>query len=351
MEHRRSAAGCRAAGDAEGDRGQERRALRSGRRGLRATSGHRVRRGPGIRGRRPRRGIPCSRHDHARSVGEWGVRRSVSQHGGAAPAGLERWFDLIGAVSRLREIRALAGFTRIQPLPVSADRIIEELANGRISPLSTQPPTWLPGADIRGEGIFLRFRADAVRNWIGQNPAVTDRARVLDEQHREFAARRGYEVEYPITPRLLLVHSFAHALIRQLAVDCGYSSSALRERLYVAEPNEDRDTMQGVLVYTGSPDSEGSLGGLVRLAEPVQLEAIVRRTVRALQWCPNDPVCSETDPAATGELVSGAACHSCLLVPETACEKFNRELDRMVLVGPPQGGWKGFFDGLEEPGA
>ncbi len=267
------------------------------------------------------------------------------------PAGLERWFDLIGAVSRLREIRALAGFTRIQPLPVSADRIIEELANGRISPLSTQPPTWLPGADIRGEGIFLRFRADAVRNWIGQNPAVTDRARVLDEQHREFAARRGYEVEYPITPRLLLVHSFAHALIRQLAVDCGYSSSALRERLYVAEPNEDRDTMQGVLVYTGSPDSEGSLGGLVRLAEPVQLEAIVRRTVRALQWCPNDPVCSETDPAATGELVSGAACHSCLLVPETACEKFNRELDRMVLVGPPQGGWKGFFDGLEEPGA
>lgn len=268
------------------------------------------------------------------------------------PAGLDRWFDLVGAVSRLREVRVLAGFTRVQPLPVSVDRIVQELASGKISPLSTRPPTWLPGADIRGEGIFLRFRADAVSAWLEQNPAVGERARMLDDRHRDIAARRGYEVEYPITPRLLLVHSFAHALIRQLAIDCGYASSALRERLYVAEPSDECDGgMQGVLVYTGTPDSEGSLGGLVRLAEPAQLEAIIRRTVRAVQWCPNDPVCSETDPAITGELVSGAACHSCLLVPETACEKFNRELDRLMLVGPSDAAWSGFFESLVAPGA
>jgi hypothetical protein len=267
------------------------------------------------------------------------------------PTGLERWFDLIGAVSRLREVRALAGFTRIQPFPVPADRIVEELANGSICPLSTRPPSWLPGADIRGEGIFLRLRAATIATWLDLNPVVNERAGILDAQHREVAERRGYDVEYSITPRLLLVHSFAHALIRQLAIDCGYSSSSLRERLYVAEPGDDRDAMHGVLIYTGTPDSEGSLGGLVRLAEPAQLEAIVRRTILAVQWCPNDPVCSEADPATTGELVSGAACHSCLLVPETACEKFNRELDRVMLVGPADGAWKGYFDGLVEPGA
>jgi hypothetical protein len=267
---------------------------------------------------------------------------------GTPPVNLEPWIDLIGAVSRLREVRALAGFTRIQPLPVSPDRIVAELASGRISPLSTQPATWLPAADIRGEGIFIRFRSTAVQKWITLNPAVSDRARVLNEQHHQVAAQRGYAIEYPITPRLLLVHSFAHAFIRQLAMDCGYSSSSLRERLYVAEPEENRDAMHGVLIYTGTPDSEGSLGGLVRLADPLQLERIVYRTILAVQWCPNDPVCSEIDPALTGELVNGAACHSCLLLAETACEKFNRELDRAMLVGSSDGAWKGFFDQLVE---
>ena len=118
----------------------------------------------------------------------------------------------------------------------------------------------LRGAEIRGEGIFLRFRTDAVDHWIRRNPQVAVRAAILEARSRQIAEQRGYERDYTVTPRLLLVHAFAHAFIRQISVECGYSASALRERLYVSEL-ADR-TMNGVLIYTGSPDSEGSLGGL-----------------------------------------------------------------------------------------
>lgn len=264
------------------------------------------------------------------------------------PPGLQAWFDLIGAVSRLREVRAMCGFSRIQPYPVSAERVHGALSEGKIAPLSKSRKSWLPAAEIRGEGVFLRFRTEAVDRWIRENPALGPRAETLEARSAAVAAERGYERDYVITPRYLLCHSFAHVLIRQLSLDCGYSSAALRERLYIAESTEDSDSMNGVLIYTGSPDSEGSLGGLVRLASTDLIDEVVLRAVRHARWCGSDPVCRETDPAQSGERISGAACHCCLLVPETACERFNRELDRTFLIGDAEGRWKGFFDGLGE---
>lgn len=262
----------------------------------------------------------------------------------APPALLAPWFDLVGAVSRLREVRALTGFSRLEPYPVSGERIRDALRDGSISPLSKSPRPWFPAAEIRGEGIFLRFRSSAIDEWIQLNPSLGERAHLLDQRAAQLAAKRGYPRDYTITPRLLLIHSFAHAMIRQLSLDCGYSSSALRERLYVADHGA--SSMNGVLIYTGSPDSEGSLGGLVRLAQPDLIATAVVRAVRHARWCGSDPVCSETDPRQSGDRISGAACHCCLLIPETACEKFNRELDRTFLVGDPQGAWSGFFTGL-----
>ncbi|MBC5782653.1 DUF1998 domain-containing protein [Ramlibacter sp. USB13] len=268
------------------------------------------------------------------------------------PAALAPWFDLVGAVSRLREVRALAGFSRIEPYPVSAEKIQDAIRDGKVAALSKSHRNWLPAAEIRGEGLFLRFRADAIDAWLTANPAIHDRVAVLERRSAAIAADRGYQRDYTITARLLLVHSFAHALIRTISIDCGYSSSALRERLYISEPSGSRQAMNGVLVYTGSPDSEGSLGGLVRLAEPGQIERIVVRALRSARWCGSDPVCLETDPAQSGDRVSGAACHCCLLVPETACEKFNRELDRTMLVGTAESeagpAWRGFFGTLED---
>ena len=263
-----------------------------------------------------------------------------------APPELSYWFDLVAAVTRLREVRALVAFSRIVPRPTGADRIQEEILKGNLSPISRIPQNWLPATEIRGEGIFLRFRTEALDDWIVENEGVAVRAAILDAHATAVATRRGYQPEYHITPRLLVVHSFAHAMIRQLSVDCGYSSSALRERLYLSE-SSDGGAMNGVLIYTGSPDSEGSLGGLVRLADPYLISDAVIRAVHAARWCGSDPVCLETDPHQSGERISGAACHCCLLVPETACEKFNRELDRSMLIGAADGSYRGFFDTLD----
>lgn len=263
------------------------------------------------------------------------------------PSELSPWFDLVGAVSRLREVRAMAGFSRIEPYTTGAEGIVGAIRDGHVAPLSKAPRDWLPAAEIRGEGVFLRFRAEAIEKWIESNPGVIERARVLDGRADQMAVDRGNVRDYRITPRLLLIHSFAHALIRQLSIDCGYSSSALRERLYIADPGPGQTAMNGVLIYTGSPDSEGSLGGLVRRADSVLIIEAVGRTLHAASWCGSDPVCIETDPRQSGERISGAACHCCLLLPETACEKFNRELDRAMLVGDSSGRWLGYFSGFE----
>ena len=260
------------------------------------------------------------------------------------PLQLAPWFDAIGAVTRLREVRALTGFSRLEPFPVSGEKIRDALDEGSLSTLSRSPRPWFPAAEIRGEGIFLRFRNTQIEAWLAQNPEVKTRSEILEEISARLAAKRNYLRDYIVTPRLLLLHSFAHVMIRQLSVDCGYSSSSLRERLYVSDSGA--SSMNGVLIYTGSPDSEGSLGGLVRLAEPALIADAVIRAIRHSRWCGSDPVCRESDPVQSGDRVSGAACHCCLLIPETACERFNRELDRTLLVGHPAGTWRGFFAGL-----
>ena len=68
----------------------------------------------------------------------------------------------------------------------------------------------------------------------------------------------------------MLIHSLAHAVIDQWALDSGYPASSLRERLYVD------DDMAGFLIYTATSDSAGSLGGVVAEAEPDRLEASFR---------------------------------------------------------------------------
>jgi hypothetical protein len=262
------------------------------------------------------------------------------------PASLSPFIDLIGASSRLREVRALAGFSRIEPYPVAAEKVREAIAEKRVSPLSKTLRNWLPAAEIRGEGIFIRFRTSAIDDWMNKNESLDARVALLEEKSKAMADRTGYVRTYLITPRLLVVHAFSHALIRQISVECGYSAAAIRERLYVAEKHGDHEAVNGVLIYTGSPDSEGSLGGLVRLASPELIEPIILRALQQASWCGSDPVCLETDPRQSGERVSGSACHCCLLLPETACEKYNRELDRTMLVGDAVGSFKGYFDGL-----
>jgi hypothetical protein len=68
--------------------------------------------------------------------------------------------------------------------------------------------------------------------------------------------------------RYVLMHSLTHALMRQIALDCGYTAASLRERLYCRRPGDRHGPMAGFLLYTAAADSEGTLGGLVELGNP-----------------------------------------------------------------------------------
>jgi len=90
--------------------------------------------------------------------------------------------------------------------------------------------------------------------------------------------------------------------------------------------------MAGVLLYTASPDAEGTLGGLVRLAKTAAFELIVTTAIERMRLCSADPFCAEHEANAEEAVLHGAACHACLFVPETSCERGNRYLDRAVLA-------------------
>ena len=140
--------------------------------------------------------------------------------------------------------------------------------------------------------------------------------------------------------RYLLVHSLAHSLINQFVFECGYSTASLRERLYVSA--DAKAPMAGILIYTAAGDSEGTLGGLVRLGRQERLGLVVRRALSRAAWCSADPVCSENLGGQGSRLANLAACHACVLLPETCCETVNQGLDRAMIVGTaenPQPGW------------
>ena len=251
------------------------------------------------------------------------------------PDNLRPFLSRVVRVVRLREVRALKGFTRINP-PSDED-------SPDIAAIAVFDPGWLPAVEVRGEGIFLAFNQEALQPWEEQN-LVEDRARSVHEAWRiEWQQRYGDgDPPWRITPRYMLAHTFAHALMRQLTLECGYSTAALRERLYLSDGD---DGMAGLLIYTATSGSDGTLGGLQRQGEAHRIERAVEAAVRAMEWCSSDPLCISGMIAGSDRL-SPAACHACVLAPETACEEYNRFLDRALLVGLPDVSNVGFFSSL-----
>jgi hypothetical protein len=238
------------------------------------------------------------------------------------------WFDRVMLVKRLREVRVLESFTRLLP-PSSAD-------DGQTrAPLYASHPGWLPAINVTGEGVFLRLRDDRLAAWEASEE-VRSRASKIDARYAAKFLSLGRAPDRMITPRLLLIHTLAHALINQWALDSGYPASSLRERLYVS------DAMSGILIYTATTDSAGSLGGVVAQAEPSRLDISLVEAVRRVGWCSSDPLCAEADAAGVDAL-NLAACHACVLLPEVSCEEMNVLLDRGMLTGTPERPSLGFF--------
>jgi hypothetical protein len=249
---------------------------------------------------------------------------------------VQRFFQSIVLVHKLRETRTLVGFSRILPEDGrDFDARKRDLASDtRIN--------WLPAIVVRGEGIFLELHSDQLDQWLADRD-LQRRVSLLAGPYNQRRAERQQK-KRTIVPRFVLLHTLAHLLINQLSYDCGYGSSSLRERLYCQQ--EHGLGMNGLLIYTASGDSEGTCGGLVRQGHPGRLETTLIRALRKALWCSTDPICMESRGQGP-DSCNLAACHCCALLPETSCEEQNRLLDRAVVVGTPDNPSLGFFNGWE----
>lgn len=244
------------------------------------------------------------------------------------PPALADWIQRVMLVPKLREVRVLQGFSRIlPPRPGEPDE--------HIAPLYATAPGWLPGIEVKGEGIFLELNRSKLEKWEARSD-VTARAARINAHYANRAAGWGVEPDREITPRLLAIHTLAHALIDQFALDAGYPAASLRERLFVS------DHMCGVLIYTATTDSAGSLGGVIAQATGDRLSVVMDEAMKRYAWCSSDPLCVESEGQGTGSL-NLAACHACALLPETSCEEMNSLLDRGLLIGTPTSPDLGFF--------
>lgn len=247
------------------------------------------------------------------------------------------------AVHRLREVSCLYGFTRFEAAPTAVDGDLEELYLAVEGAALAADLEWLPAVEQLGEGLFLRFDAPALHAWVAR-PAVAARAEALErgwERWRETQAHAD-KLRYPGLAYYAM-HGFSHALMNEIALDCGYPATALKERLYALQ--DGAAERFGLLLYTATAGAQGTLGGL--LAVLPRLGRIAERALDKLALCSGDPICAEHDPDAHADerALSGAACHSCLLVAETSCEARNLYLDRALVTATVSTPGAALFEG------
>jgi hypothetical protein len=257
--------------------------------------------------------VPVDPDFHARRLPDHVWRRSSRNDGVASVIQLHR----------LREVLVLVGFTRLEAVTPDIHGEYEtDVERAQIA----LDPQWFPAVENRGEGLFVQLRAETVRAWLGR-PGVKARLDLLAKGHDCWAKEHKSKRLFPGGPYMLL-HTLSHLLLQSLAMRCGYPTSSLRERIYA----DTEGGRFGILIYTGSPDAEGTLGGLVQQAR--HFEDHLAEALRTSALCSNDPICAQHAPGQSmeGRWLHGAACHGCALVAETSCEMRNDYLDRAFVV-------------------
>jgi len=256
--------------------------------------------------------VPINENFHARRLPDTAWRHSKNYEA----------VESLIQLHRLREVSALVGFTRFESVTPNIhgeyDSDVERAA------LAAEP-SWFPAIENRGEGIFIQLRSDAIDAWLAR-PNVKDRLETLQQGHaRWWEPRSKTPPPFPGGAYIVL-HTLSHLLIQSLSVSSGYPISSIRERIYAEE------RQFGILLYTASPDADGTLGGLVQQAR--QMETHLHYALDLGKLCSNDPICAQHSPAEQlgGRLLTGAACHGCVLLPETSCEMRNDYLDRSLVI-------------------
>lgn len=244
------------------------------------------------------------------------------------PEGLEKCFVKIQQMDELKLTQVQLDFTRVKP----KERII---IDGEVRSSSTGQNIFsgekkdlfvLPANELYGEGLFFQFKEEELDNWYQANKEVLDHRfkRFLKEVDLESQGAAMKQKIKNNNIKQFVVHSFSHMLMRELEFACGYPTASLKERLYISE------RMCGVLIYT-SEGSEGSMGGLVWQGQPDKIKELIIKGLERSIDCSSDPICWESEGQGIFDL-NLAACFSCSLVSETACEEMNLGLDRRVLV-------------------
>ena len=226
---------------------------------------------------------------------------------------------------RLREVLALVGFTRLEAvMPDIRSEYDTDVERVDIA----LEPQWFPAVENRGEGVSVQVDADAIAEWL-QRPAVQQRLDDLRQDRQTWVQNRRIERPFPGGPYILL-HTLSHLLIRSLAMRCGYPASSIRERVCVEDGAQ--GVRYGILLYTGTPDAEGTLGGLVQQAR--HIEDHFADALRMGALCSNDPICAQHAPGTSmeGRWLHGSACHGCGLIAETSCEMRKDYLDGALVV-------------------
>ncbi len=265
-------------------------------------------------------------------------RLIVSRENWPPSAEIGKLADLIDAVylvEKLREVRVMRGFRRVEP-------------GGRLIPPNLNvdgPSQWLPAVEVFGEGIFIQLSNQRLKKW------ENDQAAFLRDRTHDIGIRLGdeswisdrFETYKDRLARFVMVHTLSHLLMRGLCYESGYSAASVRERLYVFSDRA------GLLLYTADGDSEGSLGGLVRQGRSERFAETLTSTLERAQWCSNDPICREMPEHGPGKL-NRAACHACAFAAETSCTYLNALLDRNLVVcegaDSSEKRYSGFFDGV-----
>jgi hypothetical protein len=258
--------------------------------------------------------VPVDPNFHARRLPDHAWRHS------------RRWdgIEAVIQLHRLREVMALTGFTRFEAVTPDINGEYEtDVERAQIA----LEPQWFPAVENRGEGVFVQLRAAMVNGWL-MRIGVRRRLDHLAAGHQCWMKSHKMQRPFPGGPYVLL-HTLSHLLMQSLAMRCGYPASSIRERIYA---DIERGGRFGLLLYTGSPDAEGTLGGLVQEAR--HLEDHLAYALRLSALCSNDPICAQHAPGQSMEerWLHGAACHGCALVAETSCEMRNDYLDRALVV-------------------
>jgi hypothetical protein len=248
-----------------------------------------------------------------------------------------RLFQAVVQVHRLREVTCLYGFTRLEPPPTSAESELDEVRLAVDGADLARNVEWLPAIEQFGEGIFLHIAPDFLKDWL---VLYGDKARLLQSGERSDAERFNRSPIH-LGAAYWALHSLSHALMAELALECGYPISSLKERIYASGAGQaDRFA---VMIYTSTAGGQGTLGGLSSMAS--RIGEIMTSAIARLSLCSNDPVCAEHAPNSDYDdrPLQGAACHACLLLPETSCEVRNTRLDRSLLVDTVLGPQRGLF--------